>query len=298
MAIVVMLGAIALGLAFAGSPERLPAGTQIAGVNVSGLTAGQARSLLEQRSRELANVPVLFTAAGKRWRVKPKAVVVDVDWGAAVEAAQRQGEGFGPLRGLKRLGVRVFGGEVAPTSRVYQSAVDVYMGRFARGVDAASVEPSLVLRGSAPEIVPGRNGRLLDRAAAEKVFVQALTALSRQPVAVPLKVDRAQLSTRDLVGAKVKAETALSAPVDVAYGPGRWHLTVAEDRPAPRAAQQRGHGAETRRAAGRPLLRQSEEARRARPEGRVLRGRRAQRRPCPPRAAGPHGWTCRRRPAT
>ena len=223
-----LISAIVLGLAFAGSPERLPAGTQIAGVDVSGLTAGQAKSLLEKRSHELASVPVVFTAAGEHWRVKPKAVVLDVDWGAAVEAAQRQGEGFGPLRGLKRLGVRVFGGEVVPTSRVYQSAVDTFMGRFARGVDEASVEPSLVLRGSELDILPGHNGRILDRAAAEKVFVQALTALSRKPVPIPLKVERTHLSTRDLVGAKVKAETALSGPVDVAYGPGGWHLTVAK----------------------------------------------------------------------
>jgi vancomycin resistance protein YoaR len=226
--VLVLLGAIVLGLAFAGSPQRLPAGTEIAGVDVSGLTAGQARSLLEKRSGELASVPVVFTAAGRHWRVKPNTVVVDVDWGAAVEAAQRQGEGFGPFRGLKRLGVRVFGGEVVPTSRVYQSAVDAYMGKFARGLDRASIEPSLVLQGSGPEILPGRNGRLLDRAAAEKVFVQALTGLSRKPVAVPLKVDRTHLTTRDLAGAKVKAEVALSAPVDVSYGPGGWHLSVAK----------------------------------------------------------------------
>jgi vancomycin resistance protein YoaR len=224
----VLVGAIVLGLAFAGSPERLPAGTEIAGVDVSGLTAAEARSLLEKRSHELSNVPVVFTAPGRHWRVKPSRVVVDVDWGAAVEAAQQQGEGFGPLRGLKRLGVRVFGGEVAPTSRVYQGAVDAYMGKFARGVDRASIEPSVVLRGSEPVIRDGRNGRLLDRAAAQKVFVQALTALARKPVAVPLKVDRTHLTTRDLAGAKVKAETALSAPVDVAYGPGGWHLSVAK----------------------------------------------------------------------
>ena len=228
MAILVVIGAVVLGLAFAGSPQKLPAGTEIAGVNVSGLTAGEARSLLEKRSRELAGVPVVFTAAGNRWSVKPKSVVVDVDWGAAVDAAQKQGEGFGPFRGLKRLGVRVFGGEVVPTSRVYQSAVDSYMSRFARGVDEASIEPSLVLHGSEPDIVPGRNGRLLDRAAAEKVFVQALTALSRKPVPVPLKVDHTQLTTKDLVGAKVKAETALSGPLDIAYGAGGWHLTVAK----------------------------------------------------------------------
>src|SRR5262249_19911948 len=94
--------------------------------------------------------------------------------------------------------------------------------------DEASIEPSLVLQGSQPQILSGRNGRILDRAAAEKVFVQALTGLSRKPVPVPLKVDRTHLSTQDLVGAKVKAETALSGPIDVAYGPGGWHLTVAK----------------------------------------------------------------------
>jgi hypothetical protein len=127
-AIVLVTGTV-LGLAYAGSPERLPAGSQIAGVDVSGLTTSEARSLLERRSRELGRTPVVFTAEGRRWRVKPDSVLVDVDWGAAVEAAHQQGEGFGPLRGLKRLGVRVFGGEVVPTTRVYDAAVRSYVAR-------------------------------------------------------------------------------------------------------------------------------------------------------------------------
>jgi len=214
-----------LGLAFAGSPERLPAGSQIAGVDVSGLTVGEARALLEKRSHDLANDPVVFTAEGKRWRVKPSSVVVDVDWGAAVQAARRQGEGFGPLRGLKRLGVRVFGGEVVPTSRVYQYAVNAYLGRFARAVDRPRVEPSVRLNGDEAEVVPGRNGRVLDRNAAQESLVRALTSLSREPVALPLKIDRTRLTARDLAGAEVKADTALSAPVDLVYGPGGWHLS-------------------------------------------------------------------------
>src|SRR6187401_540999 len=103
LAAVLVLGGTTLGLAFAGSPERLPAGSEIAGIDVSGLTAAEARAMLKQRSRELGRVPVVFTADGKRWRVKPDAVVADVDWAAAVEAAREQGEGFGPIRGLKRL---------------------------------------------------------------------------------------------------------------------------------------------------------------------------------------------------
>ena len=220
-----LVGSLLLGLAFAGSPERLPAGSQIAGVDVSGLTPGQAQALLEKKSRDLANDPVVFTAEGKSWRVKPSAVVVDVDWGAAVQAAQRQGEGFGPVRGLKRLGVRVFGGEVAPTSRVYQYAVTAYISRFARKVDRPRIEPAVRLKGFEAEVVPGRNGRVIDRTAAEKVLVQGLTSLSRRPVPLPLKIDRTHLTTRDLAGAEVKADTALSAPADIAYGAGGWHLS-------------------------------------------------------------------------
>jgi vancomycin resistance protein YoaR len=217
-----------LGLAFAGSEERLAAGTKIAGVDVSGLTTAEARSLLEKRSRELGQTPVTFTAADKSWRVKPDAVLVDVDWGAAVKAAQRQGEGFGPVRGLKRLGVRVFGGEVVPTTKVYNAAVTSYVNRFARAIDRPRVEPSLRMQGLEAEIVEARNGRLLDRESAQQVLVRALTGLSREPVALPLKVDRTKLTAKDLAGAEVKMETAVSAPADLAYGPGGWHLTRAK----------------------------------------------------------------------
>lgn len=228
VAAVLILGGTTLGLAFAGSPERLPAGSQIAGVEVSGLTAGEARTLLERRSRDLGGVPVVFTAGGKQWRVRPNSVVADIDWAAAVEAARRQGEGFGPFRGLKRLGVRVFGGDVAPTAKVYQAALDSRLTRFAKAVDRPRVEPSMRLRGLEPQVVAGRSGRLLDRSAAELIVIRSLTGLARAPVALPLRVDRPHVSTRDLAGATVKVQTAVSAPVDVTYGPGRWHLTRAK----------------------------------------------------------------------
>ncbi|HMI98259.1 MAG TPA: VanW family protein [Gaiellaceae bacterium] len=225
LAAVLVLGATTLGLAFAGSPKRLPAGSEIAGVDVSGLTPGTARAMLKRRSRELGAVPVVFTANGKRWRVKPDAVVAEVDWAAAVEAARQQGEGFGPFRGLKRLGVRVFGGDVAPRANVYQSAINSYLTGFAKAVDRPRVEPSLRLRGLQPEVVPGHAGTVLDRREAQRVFVRGLTGLSRDPIALPLRADRPHLATIDLAGAKVKAETALSASVDLSYGAGSWHLT-------------------------------------------------------------------------
>jgi vancomycin resistance protein YoaR len=222
---ILALSGTLLGLAFAGSPERLPAGSQIAGVDVAGLTPGDARAMLERRERELANVPVVFTADGRRWRVRPSSVVLDTDWGSAVDAVRREGDGFAPIRGLRRLGVRVFGADVVPRTRVSQPALDFYLRRFASALDRPRAEPSLVLRGNEPRIVPGHAGRVLDREAAARVVVRSLTGLSSVPVVLPVRVDRPKLVTTDLVGARTKLTVALSAPVQLVYGPGGWNLS-------------------------------------------------------------------------
>src|SRR5207302_9291399 len=133
----------------------LPSGAHIAGVDVAGLTSSDARSMLERRARELGSVPVVFTADGHRWSIRPNALIVETDWAAAVDAARREGQGFGPFRGLKRLGVRVFGGDIVPTTKIYQAALDAYVARFAREVDRPRVEPSVRLNGLVPEIAPG-----------------------------------------------------------------------------------------------------------------------------------------------
>ena len=81
--------AIALGLVFAGSPDKLAAGTHIAGIDVGGLSATQAQRLLEARSKRLEGVPVTFVFGMHRFAITPRAVGVQVDWHEAVTAAER-----------------------------------------------------------------------------------------------------------------------------------------------------------------------------------------------------------------
>ena len=64
LAIVAVVLGVVLGLGFAGSSGRIAAGVKIDGVNVGGLTAGQARAKLERRADALSQVPVTFTAVG------------------------------------------------------------------------------------------------------------------------------------------------------------------------------------------------------------------------------------------
>src|SRR5581483_9696693 len=51
-------------------------------------------------SSALSSRPVVFVAGDKRFRIRPAELGVQSDWRAAVDDAQRQGSGFGPLRGI------------------------------------------------------------------------------------------------------------------------------------------------------------------------------------------------------
>ena len=133
----------ALGLVFAGSPQRIAAGVRIDGVNVGGMKPNAAQRLLERRARGLERVPVVFVAGERRWRVTPQQLGVGADWHAAVELARRHGEGFGPLRGFRRIGVRVFGAQLAPPTRVYEAALGFELNRFERAIYRPHRDPQL-----------------------------------------------------------------------------------------------------------------------------------------------------------
>jgi hypothetical protein len=143
----------ALGLAFAGSPERLADGVEIAGIEVGGLTPSQARRFLERRAARLANVPVTFTDGRRSWKLRPARLGVKVDWAEAVETARRQSGGLGPLRGFRRIEVRVFGADITPPTTIYRAALDYHLGRIARSISDPRREAAVVLRGLRPVVV-------------------------------------------------------------------------------------------------------------------------------------------------
>ncbi|MEO5577361.1 MAG: VanW family protein [Gaiellaceae bacterium] len=214
-----------VGLAFAGSPVRLAAGVHIAGVDVGGLTRNEARALLESRFERVARVPVVFTAAGEEFPITATMLGVEADWAAAIESASREGEGFGPVRGFKRLQTRFFGFEIAPPVQAYEAALDFKLAGLARGIDQRHVEAKLVRRGLAVEVVPGQPGRRLAQDVAAGRIVRSLARLERgQPIALPVLLDPAEVTAAELAPAAAKARIALSAPVRLEYEGTRWRL--------------------------------------------------------------------------
>jgi vancomycin resistance protein YoaR len=224
VALVAALAAAVLGLVFAGSAGQIAEGVHIAGVDVSGLTPKEARTTLGRRAAALSRVPVTFVADGRRWRITPAQLGVEVDWAAAVEAARRQGEGFGPVRGFRRLHVRFFGADVAPPVQVFDNALQYEVGRLAKAIAREPRDAAVERRGLHPVLVPAASGREIDRPSAESVLVRSLAAFTRAPVGLPVRHHPPRISTAELRPALADARVALSAPVRLTFGTTRWRL--------------------------------------------------------------------------
>jgi vancomycin resistance protein YoaR len=222
--------ALVVPLFFAGSPDRLADGTRIGGIDVGGLTAGDAKALLGARAARLARVPVAFSAGGRTFRLSARQLGVEADWGAAVDGAMRDGGGgFGILRGYRRLHLELFPQDVAPPTRAYEAAISYEVGLIARAVDAPHQEAHLVRRGLHITIAAGKTGRKLDRPGAAATLTRTLASFSRGAVALPVSVDRPRVTVASLTAAQRRASRIVSAPVRLSAGAKtlrvpRWRL--------------------------------------------------------------------------
>lgn len=210
--VVLTLGA---GIVFAGSASRIAAGVTIAGVNVGGLTAEEAEAKLEATAARYAQLPVVFTAGDRRFRVRPAALDVRADWAAAAEAAVDEGGWSMPFRGLQRAWLRLSGAEVEPAVDAYEPAVAFQVDSLASKIDRPASEGALVLRGLEPEIVPGQAGRRLDQEGAETVLLHALAGFERAETPLPVATDAPSVTRETLAPVAAQARTVLSAPVEL-----------------------------------------------------------------------------------
>ncbi len=206
---------ILVGLAFAGSRQELAEGTQIAGVEVGGLTHRQAVAKLEQRFSELVDDPIEFSAGDQTFSFAANQLGVDPDWQGAVRAAERAGDGFGPIRGYRRLHTRFFGAEVLPRIAVTNAALEFALDRMAERVDRPAESAALVRRGLRIEVVAAQAGRRLLRDETARSLVRALGSVERveAQIALPVVVADPRVTSAELVGALRRARTALSGPV-------------------------------------------------------------------------------------
>ena len=229
--VLALLALLALGFAYAGSPDSVADGVKVSGVDVGGLDAEQAEARLSTRAHELSTQPVVFIGAGRRWSIAPAQLAVRGDWEAATQAALERGDGSVPLRGLKRLKIRLFGSDVAPRATADPDALARQIRVIGKQVEVDGHEAAIVLRNGQPVVVPGEAGRHLRPEAAAQTIVAALAALQRSgEVALPIQVTPPTVGQDTLAAVAQQVRTVLSAPVSFFYK--GVHLSISPEQMA------------------------------------------------------------------
>ena len=207
--------ALLVGLAFAGSQNELAPGTEVAGIDVGGLTRRAAVAKLDGLFEQRSAQPVTFAAGGETYRYAANQLGVQPDWSAAVAAAGRAGDGFGPLRGFRRLRARVFGAEVLPRLMVSNAALEYALDQIAADVDSPAKSAKLVRRGLRIKVLSDATGTRLDRDAAAEVIVRTLGQLDRVAgsTTLPVSVTPPKVTDEMLAAPAARARAAISRPI-------------------------------------------------------------------------------------
>jgi L,D-transpeptidase catalytic domain/Putative peptidoglycan binding domain len=165
--VLVLSAAIALAPS-AGPSKRIPNGVRIAGVNVSGLDAGQARQQIEARF----GAPLRFKFARQHWRASTARLGATIAVEDAVTRALQAGNG-------DDIGVRV---------DVNREAVRSYVASLDQkfGIPAENAVVVGLVDGH-PEIADSKWGRTVRRQTMVRAIVRTLRTRIRPPLPVVMK---------------------------------------------------------------------------------------------------------------
>lgn len=215
---------LAVGFVFAGSAGRLADGTHIAGIDVGGLTAKQARQRLESRYAAAAAKPATFTAGDKSFRISASELSVHPEFGRAVADAMSEGGGSIVVRGYRRFALAFSSIAIEPKVTAYDAAVTYEVSKIAKAVDTPERDASLVRGGLHISIDPGKPGVRLDRSAARTQIVNALASFSRHPARLPTHRTAPMVTAASLLQARQLAARVVAAPVTLRLGVTRWRV--------------------------------------------------------------------------
>jgi len=223
-----MLGGLYLaGWLFIGA--TVPDHTEVAGVDIGGLSPGAAGDRLRAQLGDKVDDPIPLEWQGHRFQLDPETAGLQFDVAATVRAAGG-GRSWNPLHMTENL---MTSGDVRPVIDVDQQAFEAALDNIAQQIDRAAVEPRVVFTANGDrKLLQARSGHALDRPAVEDDIVSAYLR-SDQPVQLRIKAVEATVGTHEITNAVDRmAGPATSGPIRLRLPNRTVDLTVPEFAPA------------------------------------------------------------------
>ena len=204
-----VFGSVAVYAYDAGTDDTIANGITAAGIDVSGLHEGEARTKLRRELAYHLEQPLTVTFRKRRFHLDPRTARIHTNVDGMVDQAMRKSrEGNVVSRSFRKL----TGGDVhadIPVRVTYSSAaVDALVRRVKRKIDQPARDASITVAGGGISPVRGRDGHELDAAQLGKAVRAALVEpSSSRTVRAHVTVTHPKVTTRELASKYPKVIT-------------------------------------------------------------------------------------------
>jgi vancomycin resistance protein YoaR len=190
------------------SAGDVPRGVTVAGVEVGGMSRGEAEQTLRRELEPRLSRPVRLRAGGTEQTLDPARSGLRLDWAGTLDRAGTQ-----PLNPITRLtsffGTREVGVETDPDDAALDAALDALRTQTTQ----AAVEGAIRFDGTTPVAVEPRNGKELDLARARELIVEEWAGGA--VIDLPVREVGVRTTPDGVRAALAAARSAVSAPVAV-----------------------------------------------------------------------------------
>ncbi|MBW3632565.1 MAG: VanW family protein [Chloroflexi bacterium] len=222
----VMAGAAGLGLYASSHQGRIYQGVHVAGLDLGGLTAADARSKLEAYFADYAATPLTVTAGDQTFQITPAEAGARLDSAATIEAVSEWGR-EGSLWDQSRAWARalIHGAPVAPVIHFDPDAAHDSVAAIAPSIVHPAIDARIAFDATGrAEIVPDVTGTRLDYAATATLLADRIAMFAREPVLLVTQDDPADVTAASLASTLPEADAAVDAPVILSFDDAIWHI--------------------------------------------------------------------------
>ena len=204
--------------------DEVHAGVGVYGVDLGGMTKGQATAALSRLADSAG--PVTLKSGDKTWSVAPAdaGTAMDVQ-GAVVKAmaVTRQGNFFEDVVTRFKL---YFNRQDLPLSgTVDRPKIEALLSSIATELHVTPVNAGLAIRNSTVEVIEGRNGQDADTSALGDQMASLFVTLRTATLDVPTVATQPPVQAEDNRAAQEQAQAMIGAPVTLTNHDKRWTIT-------------------------------------------------------------------------
>ena len=212
--------------------QGLPAGANVGGVEVGGLSPQEALQRVEGAWRPFLDSPVVFRLDGRVWRPSGSDIGLRADFQIPLRDIVESGPTGGVLD--RMAGLPTATNPPTPVVSYDREVARRYLQSLAAGFDQPSVSAALQLRNDGRvSLTPGQAGRVVDveRALADLEAGLAQRAVGRV-VDLAYRQDEPNVSTADAETALEAVRQMIGQPIWLFHGSGGWIIEPAQLRDA------------------------------------------------------------------